>query len=109
MRYKLSPVNAIKVKNRITPLLVRASGVTETLFEIVIVARRKGLIEKINFSDGVWVETGDEIVELDTGTLESDLEAAQADRQAANAVYADTKKRYSKNGKIFCSTSISQS
>jgi len=93
-------VNAIKVKNRITPLLVRASGVTETLFEIVIVARRKGLIEKINFSEGVWVETGDEIVELDTGTLESDLEAAQADRQAANAVYADTKKRYSKNGKI---------
>ena len=73
---------------------------TETLFEIVIVARRKGLIEKINFSEGVWVETGDEIVELDTGTLESDLEAAQADRQAANAVYADTKKRYSKNGKI---------
>ena len=93
-------VNAIKVKNRITPLIVRASGVTETLFEIVIVARRKGLIAKINFSEGVWVETGDEIVELDRGTLESDLEAAQADRQAADAVYADTKKRYSENGKI---------
>ena len=93
-------VNAIKVKNQIIPLIVRASGVTETLFEIVIVARRKGLIEKINFSEGVWVETGDEIVELDTGTLESDLEAAQADRQAADAVYADTKKRYSENGKI---------
>ena len=93
-------VNAIKVKNRITPLIVRASGVTETLFEIVIVARRKGLIEKINFSEGVWVETGDEIVELDRGTLESDLEAAQADRKAADAVYADTKKRYSENGKI---------
>ena len=93
-------VNAIKVKNRITPLIVRASGVTETLFEIVIVARRKGLITKINFSEGVWVETGDEIVELDRGTLESDLAAAQADRQAADAVYADTKKRYSENGKI---------
>ena len=93
-------VNAIKVKNRITPLIVRASGVTETLFEIVIVARRKGIITKINFSEGVWVETGDEIVELDRGTLESDLEAAQADRQAADAVYADTKKRYSENGKI---------
>jgi multidrug efflux system membrane fusion protein len=93
-------VNAIKVKNRITPLIVRASGVTETLFEIVIVARRKGLVAKINFSEGVWVETGDEIVELDRGTLESDLEAAQADRQAADAVYADTKKRYSENGKI---------
>jgi multidrug efflux system membrane fusion protein len=93
-------VNAIKVKNQITPLIVRASGVTETLFEIVIVARRKGLVAKINFSEGVWVETGDEIVELDRGTLESDLEAAQADRQAADAVYADTKKRYSENGKI---------
>jgi multidrug efflux pump subunit AcrA (membrane-fusion protein) len=93
-------VNAIQVKNRIVPLIVRASGVTETLFEIIIVARRKGLITKINFSEGVWVETGDEIVELDSGTLEPDLEAAQADRQAADAVYADTKKRYSENGKI---------
>jgi multidrug efflux system membrane fusion protein len=46
------------------------------------------------------VKAGDEILELDTGTLRSDLDAAQADRQAALAVYADTKKRYSSDGEI---------
>ena len=93
-------VNAIKVKNQSTPLIVRATGVTETLFEIVIVARRQGIVKKINFSEGVWLETNDEIIELDTGTLKADLEAAQADRKAAIAVYNDTKKRYSDTGKI---------
>ena len=93
-------VNAIKVKNQLTPLIVRASGVTETLFEIVVVARRQGVVEKINFSESVWLEAGDEIVELDTGTLKADLEAAQADRKAAIAVYSDTKRRYSQNGEI---------
>ena len=93
-------VNAIKVKNQSTPLIVRATGVTETLFEIVIVARRQGIVKKINFSEGVWLATNDEIIELDTGTLKADLEAAQADRKAAIAVYNDTKKRYSDTGKI---------
>ena len=52
---KIQPitVDAIKVKNISTPLIVRASGVTETLFEISIVARRQGVIEKINFSEGI--------------------------------------------------------
>ena len=93
-------VEATKVKNKITPLTVRASGVTETLFEIVIVARRQGIVEKINFEEGVWLSAGDEILKLDTGTLQSDLEAAQADRQAAVAVYNDTKNRFSANGEI---------
>lgn len=93
-------VNVIKVKNKVIPLTVRASGVTETLFEIVIVARRQGIVKKINLTEGVWVETGFEIIELDAGTLKSDLDAAKANQKAAIAVYSDTKKRYSANGEI---------
>ena len=93
-------VNAIKVQNQVTPLKVRASGVTKTLFEIVIVARRQGIVKKIDVNEGNWVTTGDKILELDAGTLSSDLEAAQADRKAAIAVYTDVKNRYSPSGEI---------
>ena len=93
-------VNAIKVQNQVTPLKVRASGVTTTLFEIVIVARRQGIVKKIDVNEGNWVTTGAQILELDAGTLSSDLEAAQADRKAAIAVYTDVKNRYSANGEI---------
>ncbi len=93
-------VNAIKVNNEITPLIVRASGVTQTLFEIAIVARRHGIVKNIRASEGNWVELDEIIVELDSGTLEADLEAAQADRLAASAVYDDTKRRFGKDGEI---------
>ena len=69
-------VNAIKVQNEQTPLIVRASGVTTTLFELSIVARRKGTVKKIYISEGSWIEADDLILELDVGTLKADLEAA---------------------------------
>lgn len=93
-------VNAVRVKNQTTPLIVRASGVTETLFEIEIVARRQGIVKNIHALEGTWVNAGDLILELDTGTLKADLDAAQADRLAAIAVYDDTKRRFSQNGEI---------
>lgn len=93
-------VNAIKVKNQVTPLKIRASGVTETLFEIDVVARRQGIVKTINIIEGSWVETGTDLLELDVGSLKSDLEAGQANRKAAIAVYTDIKNRYSANGEI---------
>ena len=93
-------VNAVKVKNKQTSLIVRASGVTETLFEIAIVARRHGIVERIIAKEGSWVNPGDVILELDSGTLKADLDAAQADRLAALAVYNDTKRRFGKDGEI---------
>ena len=99
---KIQPitVNATKVKNERTPLIVRASGVTKTSFDIKIVARRQGVVKKILVSEGSWVKKGEVILELDNGTLMADLDAAEADRVAALAVYNETKKRFGKNGEI---------
>tara|TARA_A100001015_G_C15043768_1_gene741812 strand:- start:3562 stop:4842 length:1281 start_codon:yes stop_codon:yes gene_type:complete len=93
-------VNAVKVKNKKTPLIVRASGVIETMFEISIVARRQGIVKNLIAQEGNWIKAGDMILELENGTLESDLDAAQADRLAALAVYNDTKRRFGDNGEI---------
>ena len=93
-------VNAIKVQNERTPLIVRASGVTKTLFELSIVARRHGIVKKIHVIEGSWIEPDDLILELDEGTLKADLEAAQADRLATLAAYNDTKRRFGENGEI---------
>ena len=93
-------VNAIKVANKQTSLIVRASGVTETQFEIIMVARRSGIVKKIYVKEGNWVNPGDIILELDKGTLEADLDATQADRLAALAVYNDTQRKFGENGEI---------
>ena len=93
-------VNAIKVQNEQTPLIVRASGVTKTLFELSIVARRHGVVKKIHVNEGGWIGQDDLILELDEGTLKADLEAAQADRLATLATYNDTKRRFGENGEI---------
>ena len=93
-------VSAIRVKNEQIPLKIRGSGVTKTLFEIHIVARRQGVVKKINVSEGSWVNSKDVLLELDKGTLDADIEAARADRLAATAVYENTKKRYKKDGEL---------
>ena len=93
-------VNAIIVKNELTPLKIRATGVTKTLFEITVVSRRRGVVEAIKANEGSWVTTNDIIVELDKGTLDVDVEAARAEKIAAEAVYKDAKKRYGDNGEL---------
>ncbi len=93
-------VSAVRVANKTTPLKIRASGVTRMLYEINVISRRKGVVEKILIEEGSWVESGDTVLVLDKGTLNSDIAAARADKAAALAVYEDAKKRYAKDGEL---------
>ena len=93
-------VSAIKVKNEITPLKIRASGVTRSKFEIDVVARRQGNIQEIFVKEGNWLEAGDIIVTLDRGTLDADIEAAIADRKAAENSYKDAQNRFASSGEL---------
>ena len=93
-------VKAMKVENEKTALQVRASGVTRTSFDLEVMNRRQDFVRNIRGKEASWVRKGDVIIELSKGTLEADLAAARAERQAANAAYNDAKKRFSSDGTL---------
>ena len=90
-------VSALQVVNAQTAVLVRASGVTEPSFRQPILARRSGVIVSLPAEEGMRISAGDMLAELDSGTLQSDLAAAQADRDAAVKSYEASKKLVSRN------------
>ncbi|MGC6517078.1 MAG: efflux RND transporter periplasmic adaptor subunit [Candidatus Puniceispirillaceae bacterium] len=93
-------IKALQVANRKTALQVRASGVTRSAFDVTIINRRQGFVKAIKAKEGGWVQQGDIIIELDKSTLEADIAAARADRQAASAAYNDAKKKFSADGTL---------
>ncbi len=93
-------VNAILVENELTPLKIRASGVTKTQYQITVVSRRRGVVEKINVKEGTWVDINESLIELDKGTLDVEVAAARAEKLAAEAAYRDAKRRYGKDGEL---------
>ena len=93
-------ISAMKVKNQDIDLQIRASGVTSTSFDMVITSRRKATVQAINIAEGNWVKEGDVILQLDQGTLASELDAARADRQAALSAYQDAKRRFGADGTL---------
>ena len=93
-------INALKVTNQTTPLQITASGVTRTSYDVEIINRRRAFVSAIPAQEGSWVKQGDVLIELTKGTLEADIVAAKADRQAALSAYEDAKKRFSKDGTL---------
>ena len=71
-------VSAIEVKNESVPIYFRSTGITKSIFDIQITARREGLIENIYAVDGSLINKGDIIIALNKGTLEQELNAAKA-------------------------------
>ena len=93
-------IKALKVSNISTPLQVRASGVTRTSFDVQIINRRPAFVSAIAAQEGRWVKKGQPLILLAKGTLEADIAAAKANRQAALASYEDAKKRFSADGTL---------
>ncbi len=71
-------VSAVEVKNQSVPIYFRSTGITKSIFDIQITARREGLIENIHTEGGSLINKGDIIITLDKGTLEKELNAAKA-------------------------------
>ena len=89
---------AFKVVNQQVPLQIRARGVTRTGFDIDVISRRNAYVLSQVAAEGGWVEAGATLIELDKGTLDSDIDAARADRKAGQAEYEDIKKHFSSGG-----------
>ena len=91
-------VSAIEVKNESVPVYFRANGITKSIFDIQITARRGGLIKNIYFKDGSSVNEGDIIMSLDQQTLQQELNAAKALLKAEENRLEFLKVRFQKDG-----------
>ena len=91
-------VSAIEVKNESVPVYFRANGITKSIFDIQITARRGGLIKDIYFKDGSSVNEGDIIMSLDQQTLQQELNAAKALLKAEENRLEFLKVRFQKDG-----------
>lgn len=102
-------IKALEVANTTTALQIRASGVTRTSFDLQLTNRRGAFVAAIPAKEGSWVKKGDVIIQLAKGTLEADIAAARAERQAALASYDDAKKRFSANGTLAAQLTAAES
>ncbi len=89
-------VSAVKVKNDNTDIVVRASGVTEPIFTISVIARRSGIVTDILVTEGMNVKKGQIIARLDRENLDVDLEAAISAEKSAQQSF-DIAEKLGKN------------
>ncbi len=91
-------VSAIEVKNESVPVYFRANGITKSIFDIQITARRGGLVKNIYFKDGSLVNEGDIIISLEQQTLQQELNAAKALLKAEENRLEFLKVRFQQDG-----------
>ena len=89
-------VSAVKVKNDNTDIVVRASGVTEPMYSINVIARRSGVVDDIFITEGMNVKKGQIIARLDRENLDIDLEAAISAEKSAQQSF-DIAEKLGKN------------
>ena len=89
-------VSAVEVKNDNTDIVVRASGVTEPIYSINVIARRSGVVDDIFITEGMNVKKGQIIARLDRENLDIDLEAAISAEKSAQQSF-DIAEKLGKN------------
>ncbi len=76
-------VSAVLVKNEPVKQIVRANGVSEAEFVVIVSAKASGDIVKISTAEGGDIKKGDVLVRLDRGTLPEQVRAAEANLEVA--------------------------
>ena len=69
-----------------------AVGTTRADEAVVLTAKVTGLIQRIAFIEGQWVERGTTLVSLDATALEAELQVARAERENARNLYQRAQK-----------------
>jgi membrane fusion protein (multidrug efflux system) len=69
-------------------------GTTRAFESVMLTTRVSGIVEKISFSEGQSVKTGDVLLELDTAERQAELEAARAAIQTARAQREETRQKF---------------
>ena len=84
------------------------NGRLEAIDSVEVRARVSGLLEKIHFTDGQKVETGDLLFTLDRAPFEAQLKAAQAEMEQARASTELAQSNYSRAQKLLERNAIAQ-
>jgi membrane fusion protein (multidrug efflux system) len=69
-------------------------GTTRAFESVTLASKVSGIVEKISFTEGQSVKTGDVLIELDTAERKADLEAARATIQTARAQREETRQKF---------------
>jgi RND family efflux transporter MFP subunit len=79
------PVEMIVVKKEPIPIWLEYTGKTEASKRIEVRARVAGILEKVLFTEGAFVEKGQKLFEIEKDTYEQALEQARAKREMDQA------------------------
>jgi multidrug efflux pump subunit AcrA (membrane-fusion protein) len=79
------PVDMIVVKNERVPIWVEYTGKTAASKRIEVRARVAGILEKVLFTEGAFVEEGQKLFEIEKDTFEQALQQARAKREMDQA------------------------
>lgn len=85
-------VSAVTVHSGYIPVIYSYTGVISSPNETKIIPQVSGILLHNNFAEGSFVKQGDVLFELDSKEYEMRLQESMAKKEAANAVYLQSKK-----------------
>ncbi len=88
-RKPVFPVQVLEVQGGVVEYAITSTGSVEAFEQVLVTARVRGVIEKVNFREGQEVKTGDVLVEIEPQRYQNELEAAQARLDKADASHKD--------------------
>ena len=83
------PVETISVKNQSVTYSIYAVGSVEAFEMVMVTARVDGVVDKVLFSEGTYVQAGQELVEIEPERYRLAVESAKAAWEKAKAAKAD--------------------
>jgi membrane fusion protein, multidrug efflux system len=83
------PVETATVKNQSVTYSIYAVGSVEAFEMVMVTARVAGVVDKVLFSEGTYVQSGQELVEIEPERYRLAVESAKAAWEKAKAARAD--------------------
>jgi RND family efflux transporter MFP subunit len=101
-------VTTVKVQQRDMPVTLKATGTVTALTSVDVRAQVTSTIEKVHFTEGQFVKTGQLLFTLDTRADEANLAKARAQLAKDNAALADARRQFERSKQLFNQNFVSQ-
>lgn len=98
----------VKVVRGDLSLNVSANGVVQPINKVDIKSKASGIVIKMSFEEGQYVQKGTGLLELDTTTTKNDYDQAKADLELAQSSLAQKENDFHRSVELFSKSLISQ-